>query len=103
VEELRKITGVATEDTKIIPGHGAQASIADVRRSLKSLDDMKNAIEQPLHAGKTLDEIRKMNVLSPWNDAFGPPCIPKTPCDHLDSEFYLTSFYQALTKAETPR
>ncbi len=97
IDELRKIVSLVPEDAKVIPGHGAQASISDIRRSLKTLEDIRGAVERPVRAGKTLDEIRKMNVLSRWSDAFGEPCIPHTPCDHLDSEYYLTMFYQALT------
>jgi len=47
-----------------------------MRRSLKTLEDIRNAIEQPVRAGKTVDEIRKMNVLSPWNDVFGETVHP---------------------------
>ena len=99
IDELRKIASLVPEDARVIPGHGTPASIGDVRRSLKSLEGMRDAIEQPVRAGKTLDEIRKMNVLSPWNKEFGEPCIPHTPCDHLDSEYFLTMFHSALTAA----
>ena len=86
-------------NAKVIPGHGAQASIADVRRSLQVLQGMQDAVQQQVRAGKTLDEIRQMNVLSPWRHGYGlgEPCVPYKPCDHLDSEFYLTEFYRALT------
>ena len=103
VDELRKIVSLVPEDAKVIPGHGAQASLNDMRRSLKTLEGMKEAIERPVRAGKTVDEIRKMNVLSPWADAFGEPCIPHTPCDHLDAEYYLTMFYRALTTVPKPQ
>jgi len=99
IDELRKIVSVMPEDAKIIPGHGAQASISDVRHSLKALEGIRDAIERPVRAGKTLDEIRSMNVLAPWNEFFGEPCIPRTPCDHLDSEYYLKMFHKALTPA----
>jgi cyclase len=99
IDELRRIISLVPEDAVVIPGHGARSSIKEVRATLKTLEAMKAAIELPVRAGKTLDEIRAMHVLGPWKDAFGEPCIPHTPCDHLDSEFYLESFYLALTSA----
>jgi glyoxylase-like metal-dependent hydrolase (beta-lactamase superfamily II) len=102
IDELRKIVSLVPEHAKVIPGHGAQASIGDVRRSLKTLEGIKAAIEPPVRAGKALDEIRKMNLLSAWKDAFGEPCIRHAPCDHLDSEYYLTMFYRALTAVPAP-
>lgn len=102
IEALQTITRLVPEDAKVIPGHGEQASIADVRHSLQVLEGMRDAIETQIRAGKTLDEIRKMDVLRPWKNTFGEPCVPHTPCDHLDAEFYLTRFYEALTAAPAP-
>jgi cyclase len=99
IEALRKIVSLVPEDAKVIPGHGPQASLSDVRRSLKALEGIRDAIERPVRAGKTLDEIRAMNVLTPWNEFFGESCIPRTACDHLDSEYYLRMFHKALTSA----
>ena len=82
---------------KVIPGHGAQASIGDIRHSMQTLEGMRDAVLRPIRAGKTLDEIRAMNVLSPWKEALGKPCIPHMPCDHADAEYYLTELYTALT------
>ncbi len=98
VDELQMILSTVPEDAKVIPGHGAQASIADVRRSLHTLQGKRDAVQRQVRVGKTLDEIRKMNVLSPWQTGYGlgEPCVPHKPCDHLDSEFYLTEFYRAL-------
>ncbi len=99
IEELQKITGLVPADASVIPGHGAQASMGDVRHSLQILQDMREAVERQVRAGKTLDEMKTMNVLSPWKDVLGAPCVPHTPCDHLDSDFYLAGFYSALTTA----
>jgi hypothetical protein len=63
---------------------------------------MRDAVQQQILSGKTLDEIREMNVLSAWKDHFGAPCVPSAPCDHLDSESYLRNFYGALTTVSVP-
>lgn len=102
IQELQRIIQAVPEDAKVIPGHGTQASIGDVRRSLQVLEGMRDAIQRPLLAGKSLDEIRAMNVLSPWKDTLGEPCVPHVPCDHQDAEAYLRSFFTALTAARAP-
>jgi glyoxylase-like metal-dependent hydrolase (beta-lactamase superfamily II) len=102
IDEMRTIESAVAEDAKVIPGHGAQASMKDVRRTRQVLQGMRDAVQQQIRAGKTLDEIRKMNVLSAWKDHFGAPCVPNVPCDHLDSESYLRNFYRALTMVSVP-
>jgi hypothetical protein len=74
----------------------------DVRQSPQILEGMREAVQQQIRSGKTLDEMRKMNVLSAWQDHFGAPSVPNVPCDHLDSESYLRSFYRALTTVSVP-
>jgi len=97
-DELRKIVELIPADAKVIPGHGAQASMSDVRRSLQVLEGMKNAIQRQISAGKTLDEIQKMDVLSPWKDSYGEPCdYSRGSCDHQDERSFVRGFYDALT------
>ena len=98
IDALRKIVELIPADAKVIPGHGAQASMSDVRRSLQVLEGMKNAIQRQISAGKTLDEIQKMDVLSPWKDSYGEPCdYSRGSCDHQDERSFVRGFYDALT------
>jgi cyclase len=97
VDELRKIVELIPADPKVVPGHGAQASMSDVRHSLQVLEGMQNAIQVQVRAGRTLDEILKMDLLSPWRDYFGEPCDPHRPCDHIDAYFFVRNFYESLT------
>lgn len=97
VAELRKILELIPADAKVVPGHGAQASMGDVRHSLQVLEGMQKAIQFQVRAGKTLDEVLKMDLLSPWKDYFGEPCEPQRPCDHIDAHFFVRNFYDALT------
>ncbi|HEV2703664.1 MAG TPA: MBL fold metallo-hydrolase [Steroidobacteraceae bacterium] len=103
IDELRTILSLVPADAKIVPGHGTVAAIGDVRDALHTLEAMRDAIQQQIRAGKSLDEIRQMNVLSPWKDLLGDLCDPHKPCDHIDSEFYLRAFFNELTTAETPK
>ena len=53
-DALRKIVALVPEDATVIPGHGPQASVSDIRRTITVLDGVKNAIAQQVRAGKTL-------------------------------------------------
>lgn len=97
IDTLRTILERIPAGAKVIPGHGAEASMSDVRRSLRVLEGMEKAVRRQVRAGRTLDEIQKMDVLSPWKDSYGEPCEPHRPCDHQDGRSFVRGFYEALT------
>jgi cyclase len=97
IDELRRILRLIHADAKVVPGHGAQASMSDVRHSLEVLEAMQNAIQPQVRAGRTLDEILKMDLLRPWQGFYGEPCDPHRPCDHQDAHSFVRNFYEALT------
>jgi cyclase len=84
-DELRRILELVPDDAIVIPGHGAQASMNDVRQVLAVLNDVQDAIAQQVRAGKTLDELKAMRILDPWKDSLG---------DEL--EWTLMALYEAL-------
>jgi cyclase len=97
VEALKMMLELIPADAKVIPGHGAQAAMDDVRRSLRILEGMRDAIQHQIQSGMTLEEILKTDVLSPWKDSYGPACVPHQPCDHLDAQYLVRNFYASLT------
>ena len=84
---LREIVKRVPADAKVIPGHGPLATIGDVQSAIRVLDEMKDAVALQIKAGKTLDEMKAMKVLSPWQAAIGAD----------NEESYLKDFYEALT------
>jgi glyoxylase-like metal-dependent hydrolase (beta-lactamase superfamily II) len=59
-------------DVKVIPGHGALATIADVKTFLVMLKDTRAAVEKEIEAGKSLEQMKQENVLSDWQNLNGP-------------------------------
>ena len=57
INALKKITMVANQDTKIIPGHGKLATIDDVKKLLNILVTLKERISSEIKKGKTKEEI----------------------------------------------
>jgi glyoxylase-like metal-dependent hydrolase (beta-lactamase superfamily II) len=84
-DALRKIVELVPEDAKVIPGHGPVASIADIRDTIRVLDQVEAAVAQQVENGKTLAELKAMNLLNPWSDELG---------EELD--WCLDNFYEAL-------
>jgi cyclase len=92
-EQLRKIVAVMPDDVKIVPGQGPLASMNDVRKTIRTLDAMRDVIAAQVAKGKTLDQLREMNVLAPWQDIVVGPSRPN----------YLKSFYDCLTGPPDPK
>jgi cyclase len=91
-DALRRIVALVPEDAKVIPGHGPPASITDIWDTIRVLDEVEAAVAQQVENGKTLAELRAMNLLSPWSDALG---------EELD--WCLENFYEALVGAPPAR
>lgn len=92
-EQLRTIVALMPEDVKILPGQGAPASMSDVRKTIQTLDAMKEAIASQVAKGKTLAQLREMDVLAPWKDVVTGPQRPN----------YLKFFYDCLTGPPDPK
>ncbi|MCR9193964.1 MAG: MBL fold metallo-hydrolase [Hyphomonas sp.] len=56
------------DETRIIPGHGALASKADIGLTLEMLDGVMAAVQAEIDAGKDLDGVLDAAPLSPWVD-----------------------------------
>ena len=98
IDALQKKVQQIPADAKVIPGHGAQVSLSDVCHSLQVLEGMQNAIQRHIGAGKPLNEILKMDVVSPWKDSYVEPCdYSQGSCDHQDERSFVRGFYDALT------
>ena len=54
------VLGMTDANTKIIPGHGAVASRADLKAYRNMLTQIVSKIETAVKAGKTLDEVKAM-------------------------------------------
>lgn len=64
----KKIFAMADDKSKIIPGHGALASKADLRSAIDMLEDSIALINAQIKAGKSEDEVVAMNPLSKYHE-----------------------------------
>lgn len=66
IESLDVILGQIPADAKIIPGHGPVSGVAELRKFRAMLDEAVGAVRKGLASGKSVDQLRKENVLAPW-------------------------------------
>ncbi|MCX6578266.1 MAG: MBL fold metallo-hydrolase [Candidatus Aminicenantes bacterium] len=73
VRQLDIILGALPADTKIIPGHGPLAGIADLKAFRDMLAASADLVRKQMKAGKTMDEIKAAGVpdnLAAWAKGF---------------------------------
>jgi cyclase len=75
-------------DVKVIPGHGALATLADVREFLKLLKDTRAVVEKGVKAGKTLVQLQQEKVLEPWQKYSG---------QFISTDVFIETLYNELT------
>jgi cyclase len=58
-------------DTKVIPGHGAIATMDDLREYTKMLKDTSAVVKKALADHKTLEQMKQEKILAPWQKYSG--------------------------------
>jgi len=71
LEALDKILMISDEKTKIIPGHGAVATVTDVKLAKILINYLRNRIQLLYIDGKTVEQVLAMKELTEKYDAQG--------------------------------
>jgi glyoxylase-like metal-dependent hydrolase (beta-lactamase superfamily II) len=79
-------------DVKVIPGHGALSTLADVREFVKLLKETRAVVEKEVKAGKTLEQLEQEKVLAPWQKYSGP---------FVSTDMFIETLYNELTGKKT--
>jgi cyclase len=66
IESIDVILGQIPPDAMVIPGHGPVTGVAELRKYRGMLEEVAAAVKKNLAAGKTLEQLRKENLLAPW-------------------------------------
>jgi cyclase len=80
-------------DVKVIPGHGALSTLADVREFVKMLKETRAVVEKEVKTGKTLDQLKQEKVLAPWQKYAGP---------FISADMFIETLYNELTGKKPP-
>jgi cyclase len=79
-------------DAKVIPGHGALATIEDVRSFVTMLKETRGVVEKAVKAGKTLEQLKQDKVLAPWQKYSG---------QMISADLFIETLYNELTGKKT--
>lgn len=71
IEGLEQAIARLPADVKVIPGHGALATIEDVKAFLAMLKETRAAVAKAVQAGKSAEALKSEKVLSPWQHLNG--------------------------------
>jgi hypothetical protein len=76
-------------DVKVIPGHGDLSTVAEVREYVKMLKETSTVIGRAIHAGQTVDEMKKAKLLAPWSAKYSN--------DFVTADIFIETLYNSLT------
>jgi glyoxylase-like metal-dependent hydrolase (beta-lactamase superfamily II) len=90
IEACEDVIRTAPADTRVIPGHGEIASLAELREYAKMLEDTSARVSQALAAGKSLAQMKQEKLLGAWSARYSPPKAL------IDTDAFTESLYQSL-------
>jgi len=80
----------AAPDTRVIPGHGEVATLADLREYAKMLTDTSALVAKALAAGKSLAQMKQEKLLGAWSARYAPSKA------FVDTDAFTESLYNSL-------
>jgi cyclase len=92
IEACEDVAHSVPPDTKIIPGHGAVATLADLREYSDMLKATTALVERALAAGKTLAQMKQEKLLGAYSERYAPPKA------FVDTDAFTESLYNSLRK-----
>jgi len=88
INAIETVIAQLPADVKVIPGHGHICGVDDMRVFLKMLKETREAVQNALKQGKTLDQMKQAKILDPWKKYSG---------DFISEDAYLETLYNSLT------
>jgi cyclase len=80
------------QDVKVIPGHGALATLDDVRTYVTMLKETRGVVEQGIKTGKTLQQLQQEKALDAWQKYSG---------QFVSTDLFIETLYNELTGKKT--
>ena len=95
IEACEDVAHSVPPDTKIIPGHGEVATVADLREYTDMLKATTALVERALAAGKTLAQMKQEKLLGAYSERYAPPKA------FVDTDAFTESLYNSLRMPRT--
>lgn len=91
IAACEKVAATVPPDVKVIPGHGAVATLDDVRAYTKMMQDTMVAVQHAMGAHKSLEQMKQEKILEPWQKYSG---------NFVNSDAFIETLYYSLTGAK---
>lgn len=88
IEAQKKILELSNENTKIIPGHGEQASIAEVKELLKMLEETRTIIANAKASGTMLEDLIPEKPFAAYHERWNG--------NFINSDLFVQLIYESL-------
>ena len=88
IAAVEKVIATAPAGAKIIPGHGALATVADMKPYLQMLKDTLAKVQAGMQQGKSLEQLQKEKVLAGYEKWSG---------DFISTDKWIETIYHDLT------
>lgn len=88
IAACEKALALFPPDSKVIPGHGALATMDDLREYTQMLKDTMAAVQKALDDHKTLAQMREEKILAPWQKYSG---------NFVNTDAFIQTIYNSLT------
>jgi glyoxylase-like metal-dependent hydrolase (beta-lactamase superfamily II) len=93
IAALENAMTVLPKDVKVIPGHGALATLDDVRPFVTMLKETRAVVEKGVKAGKTLQQLQQEKVLAQWDKQYSGQFV--------STDLFIETLYNELTGKKT--
>jgi cyclase len=95
IAAIEYVLGHAPDDAKFVPGHGAVASKAELKKYLEVVKATTAVVQAGITQGKSLDQLKQEKVLAQWDYLDSPP---------IKTDVYLERLYKSLApkKSDSP-
>jgi cyclase len=94
IAAVEKVTATVPPDAKVIPGHGALGTVADLDQYLHMLKETSAIVQRGIQQGKTLQQLQQEKVLAKY-DSLGAPG------KFITTDKYIETLYNDLSGKKT--
>jgi|SRR5579864_3401205 len=89
IAACEKAASALPADVKVIPGHGAVATLDDVREFTKMMKDTMAVVQAAMAKGETVDQMKSEKIMAPWQKYSG---------QFVNSDAWIEEIYYSLKR-----
>jgi cyclase len=89
IKACEAVIATLPPDVKVIPGHGELSNLEELREYARMLKETSAVVAKALKAGKSLEQMKKDQVLAPWSKRYSG--------DFISTDAFIETLYNSLS------